>query len=150
MADITVDRNFRDQICAMHQGQSVPNQMTLDVWTYHLLNLVTAFTRFAKQLPLFRSLNQDDQTALVTKNAFLFVQYLLGRYFSAPSGIDQLSWILDSHVPLTNMDDMFQLQVNSLITEKSLEMSKIHPILAFDMLVLCQFSGLILPPDFFV
>ena len=71
---MTVDKNFRDQICAIHQGQSVPNQMTLDVWTYHLLNLVTAFTRFAKQLPLFRSLNQDDQTALVTKNAFLFVQ----------------------------------------------------------------------------
>ena len=119
MADMTVDSNFRDQICAMHQGQAVPNQMNLDVWTYHLLNVVTAFTRFAKQLPLFRSLNQEDQTALVTKNAFLFVQYLLGRYFSAPSGIDQLSWILDSHVPLTNMDDMFQLQVNGVIRQFS-------------------------------
>jgi len=110
MAD-NCNQAFRDQLIALHQGQISPSQLNLDSWTYHLINLVGAFTRFAKDIPLFQSLCPEDQTCLVTNNAFLFVQYLLGRYFSSWTGMDQLLWIIN--MPVTCIEDIAQLQVVS-------------------------------------
>ena len=115
MAD-NFNQGFRDQLIALHQGQISPSQLNLDSWTFHLINLVGAFTKFAKDIPLFQSLCQEDQTCLVTNNAFLFVQYLLGRYFSSWNGMDQLSWIIN--MPVTCMDDIAQLQVGNQQAEK--------------------------------
>ena len=121
MAD-NCNQAFRDQLIALHQGQISPSQLNVDSWTYHLINLVGAFTRFAKDLPLFQSLCQEDQTCLVTNNAFLFVQYLLGRYFSSWTGMDQLLWIIN--MPVTCIEDIAQLQVS----KKLLAVSNLHQL----------------------
>ena len=80
MADMSLKESFRDQCIALHRGQIIPHQLSLNGWNLHLMNLVSVFTKFAKQLPLFQSLCLEDQTTLVTHNAFLFVQYLLGKF----------------------------------------------------------------------
>jgi hypothetical protein len=117
MADMDVGSELLEKIMSFHKPEVCPRpasgakKLQPHQLYIHLLNLVSSFTKFAKRLYLFQSLCVEDKIKLVTRNAFLFVQYLLARYYSAPTGLDQLSWILDSRVPKTSIEELYSLEV---------------------------------------
>ena len=43
-----------------------------------------------------QSLNQLDQEILLSSNGSLFINYILGRYLTAPTALEQIQWIIGS------------------------------------------------------
>ena len=105
MADMKIAQGFFDQIMDLHNGYRT---LTFPDLIIHICNVVKSFTAFANKLFVFKSLSLADRATLITHNGQLFAQYLLGRYFSAPSGLDQVTWLLDTNVP-DRIDDMVSL-----------------------------------------
>ena len=44
----------------------------------------------------FQALNRLDQNILLASNGALFVNYILARYFTAPTPINQLQWLIET------------------------------------------------------
>jgi hypothetical protein len=83
-------------------GHVVPEEWTNDQSLSFLtcLNLVTReFETFAKFRIHFKTLCPIDQHLLMKKNGRLLEQYILARYISAETGLEQLNWLLGSHLP---------------------------------------------------
>ena len=59
-----------------------------------LSSVANSLTEFAKSQFAFNSLSQEDQTVLLSYNVPLYLQYVVAKYFSAKTGLDQLNWIL--------------------------------------------------------
>lgn len=112
MSDLDLCSQFRDSVMLLHMGEISADKVSMDSFTMHLLSIVSAYTKFAKQLPLFQSLCDEDKSVLLMNNAFLFCQYLLSRYFSSTTGLDQLSWILDTHVSKASVDELAHLKAS--------------------------------------
>jgi hypothetical protein len=70
--------------------------LTKEMIKRHVKTLAMLFCEFAKSQPEFASLCKGDQRKLLCRNTPLFVQYILGRYFMADTGQDQMLWILAS------------------------------------------------------
>jgi hypothetical protein len=79
---------------------------------------------FALSQTQFTSLCREDQRSLLRSNTGLYLQYVLGRYFNAKSGLDQLNWILEGklfsesveeieNLLLVSFDDCIKDQVSS-------------------------------------
>ncbi len=66
--------------------------------------LSKVFRDYALQQPEFVAMSRLDQRKLLCRNGPLFVQYLLGRYFSANTGKEQVTWLLAGAEPQTFMD----------------------------------------------
>ena len=86
---ITSSQTF--QLIKNHQG-SLP--MTKNTLVDHLSHVASLVTEFASAQITFSSLNREDQIILLKNNVPLYLQYIIARYFSAATGLDQLSWIL--------------------------------------------------------
>ena len=50
-------------------------------------------SKFATKCFMFRSLSDNDRELLLTSNSGMFTMYIIARYFTADSGIGQLSTI---------------------------------------------------------
>ena len=76
----------------MHSGFSVGlDRPTL---RRHFDRVGALFANFAQQLPDFSCLSPRDQRTLVGCNSSMFCQYILGRYFHASTGLEQVQWML--------------------------------------------------------
>merc|ERR1712117_129624 len=67
--------------------------------TQLISHFVMTMTTFAKTRPFFQSLSNQEQIKARSKTASLYIQYILGRYFSSESGLEQLKWLLDVQMP---------------------------------------------------
>jgi len=47
-------------------------------------------------------------------NVPLYIQYVLAKYFSASNGLEQLTWLLEGHVPIESVDEVQRLTRLSL------------------------------------
>ena len=56
-------------------------------------------SKFARKSAYFLSLTENDKSLLMEKNSGLIAQYHIARYCGASNGLDQLIWILGSHLP---------------------------------------------------
>lgn len=75
-----------------------------------LSSVASALTQFALSKNAFASLNKEDQIFLLKNNIPLYLQYITARYFSAETGFDQLSWILEGQLligPTTDFKSSF-------------------------------------------
>ncbi len=59
-----------------------------------LCMVLEQFDAFVRKLKPFSALPPEDQEKLLVRNRKLFLMFVLGNYFSANSGFEQLSWIL--------------------------------------------------------
>ena len=71
-------------------------------------------TEFASSQFLFKSLTKDDQITLLKNNIPLYLQYVMARYFSAETGIEQLNWILEGQLIMESLEEITKLSRISL------------------------------------
>ena len=65
-----------------------------------IINLMkNTFVRFFGKTMYFRSLTQEDQIYLTTKNSNLLIHFCLAQYEAASTGFDQFSWLLATNIP---------------------------------------------------
>ena len=65
-----------------------------------IINLMkNTFVRFFGKTMYFRSLTQEDQIYLTTKNSNLLIHFCLAQYEAASTGFDQFSWLLATNTP---------------------------------------------------
>ena len=75
------------------------NQLNKKVVT-EIINLMkNTFVRFFGKTMYFRSLTQEDQIYLTTKNSNLLIHFCLAQYEAASTGFDQFSWLLATNIP---------------------------------------------------
>ena len=67
-------------------------------------------TDFAGVQFLFQSLCKEDQATLLKNNIPLYLQYVLARYFSADSGLEQLNWILEGQMSIDSIETVTNLK----------------------------------------
>ena len=74
------------------------------------LQSVEALIRnFASSQVAFQSLSQEDQLVLLKSNIPLYLQYITGRYLTADSGLEQLTWILEGNIPSMKTEELINL-----------------------------------------
>ena len=78
-----------------HQGLKPCDKSTI---IKQLAETASMLTHFATSQLLFSSLTKEDQLILLKNNIPLYLQYVLARYFTAESGLDQLNWILEGQI----------------------------------------------------
>ena len=94
------------QLILNHQGMRKWDKNTL---VAQLSSIATIITEFASSQLLFSSLAREDQITLLKSNVPLYLQYLIARYFSAATGLDQLSWILEGHISIDSIEEVTSL-----------------------------------------
>ncbi len=111
-----------------HQRQKSMQKTTL---LTQLSMIASTLTEFASSQFLFSSLCQEDQTTLLKNNIPLYLQYVLARYFSADTGLEQLNWILEGQICIESIEVVtslsrislreFNASVNLFIKSETLE-----------------------------
>ena len=100
------------QLIRTHQRHLEVSKKTL---VSQLGVIAMAIKEFALSQFLFSSLCKEDQEILLRNNIPLYLQYVLARYFSADSGLSQLSWISEGQIsaePLKKMGKFFRISLN--------------------------------------
>lgn len=87
---LQTESQFAQDLLAFHLGFRIPDKSSL---TRHLKKLAQVFWTFAQQQPEFNSLSKCDQRRLMYHNAPLFIQFVLGKYFTSSWGIEQCQWL---------------------------------------------------------
>jgi len=85
-----------------------------DSFIGHLGQLAALMTEFASSQLVFSSLDREDQNVLLKSNVPLYLQYIVARYFSAATGVDQLSWILEGQLSFESIEVVQRLHRISL------------------------------------
>ncbi len=80
-----------------HQRRKPLDKMTIIT---QLSTIASMITEFATSLTPFRSLPSTDQLTLLKCNIPLYLQYVMARYFSSNTGLEQLSWILEGQLSI--------------------------------------------------
>ena len=91
MGKLSLESNPAKEIILMHQNLMPPSVFTV---INQLRSITAMMTDFAFSEPNFGRLSKHDQALLLKNNIPLFLQYILARYFSSKSSLEQLSWIL--------------------------------------------------------
>ena len=94
-----------------HQRQKPMEKTTL---LSQLSMIASTLTEFASSQFLFSSLCKEDQTTLLKNNIPLYLQYVLARYFSADTGLEQLNWILEGQICIESIEVVTSLNRISL------------------------------------
>ena len=71
-------------------------------------------TEFAVTQFSFSSLGKEDQKVLLKNNVPLYLQYILARYFSSESGLEQISWILEGQIIDQTIEEVSEFNLISL------------------------------------
>ena len=71
--------------------------------------IATMLTSFAYTQSLFLSLTREDQGTLLKNNIPLYLQYVIARYFSAETGLEQLNWILEGQITIDSIEELTSL-----------------------------------------
>ena len=78
-------------IILFHQKRLVIQKQVL---LSHLDRIGSAVKVFARSQDTFKKLSVRDQEVLLRNNIPLYIQYILARYVSSSSGVEQIAWIL--------------------------------------------------------
>ena len=82
---------FKEELLNYHKGELILTKRTL---FQYIVELGNQFKHFALMHKEFLSLPKNDQRKLLLRNSPLYVQYILGRYITAESAVEQLYWFL--------------------------------------------------------
>ena len=118
-----LNMKFVECLIGFHYGHC---RMDKTLFKKHIVTLSKLFRDYAVQQPEFSSLTTGDQRKLLLRNTPIFLQYLMGRYFTAPSGSEQITWLLAIKIP----DTIDQATINSapLVTFNAfIESSNLFP-----------------------
>ena len=74
-----------------------------------LSTIASMLTEFAASQFLFKNLTKEDQVMLLKNNIPLYLQYVMARYFSAETGIEQLNWILEGQLVIESLEEITKL-----------------------------------------
>ncbi len=94
------------QIVGFHQRKRPLNKFTI---MSHLKTFESTIAKFAFSQPTFASLTKQDQNVLLDNNVPLYIQYILARYFSAESGLEQISWVMEGQISLQSIEEVQNL-----------------------------------------
>jgi hypothetical protein len=94
------------QIVGFHQRKRPLNKSTI---MSHLKIFKSTIAKFAFSQPTFASLTKQDQNVLLENNVPLYIQYILARYFSAESGLEQISWMMEGQISLQSIEEVQNL-----------------------------------------
>jgi len=83
--------------------------ISLQTFLEQLLLIQDLFKNFASSQAPFQTLHPDDQLLLLKSNGPLYLQYITGRYLTANTGLEQLTWILEGNLPQLRTDEMVNL-----------------------------------------
>ena len=82
----------------------------LKMLTMHASNL----SYMMSKLEFFSELNMQDRVKLIERNAHLYINYIMARYFAATEGISQLSWLFGSKADeILDVEDLMDIQERS-------------------------------------
>jgi len=73
--------------------------------------MVSFLSEFALSQSHFQSLCHEDKLTLLRKNLPLYLQYIISRYFHSRTGLDQLSWMLEGHLPIGFHEEIQSLRL---------------------------------------
>ena len=74
------------------------------------LNMISmVFSDFAKTQDSFAALQATDQEMLLKNNSQLYIQYILARYFSADTGLEQVLWVSQGNFPSKNISTLHKI-----------------------------------------
>ena len=104
--------------------------------------IAASVTDFAFSQPPFVALKREDQVCLLQNNIPLYLQYVIARYFTAETGLEQVSRILETPVAPGSKNPFwvislkhFQQKVNLFPSSEMFEVYSHH----------CQSIGLAFP-----
>ncbi len=97
-AEVDLETEAISEIVSLQMNPG-KNPVSKETYAHLLLAHITHFERFASAFERFTQLPEPDQTLLLKKNAPLVCHYILARYVSAETGVDQLTWLLGPHTP---------------------------------------------------
>lgn len=79
------------------------------------LNMLSmVFSDFARTQDSFAGLQAQDQEMLLKNNSQLYIQYILARYFSSASGLDQVSWMSQGNFPSKSISPLNKISFEEL------------------------------------
>jgi hypothetical protein len=58
---------------------------------------------------MFASLSTNDQNVLLETNIPLYIQYILARYFSSETGLEQIAWMMEGQISVGSIEDVQNL-----------------------------------------
>ncbi len=88
-----VTPEFRATLVNLHRGGGVAGEAKARMREY-VFAITRVFRKFAMQQSDFRVLSDEDQSAVVMRNAPIFVQYVFARYATARGAKDKNDWLL--------------------------------------------------------
>ena len=104
---LNLDSESAQDLILNHQGLKAFEKTTL---ISQLIVIASMLTDFASKLLLFTSLSSEDQKILLKHNIPFYLQYIMARYFSADTGLDQLNWILEGPITFDSLDQVSSFQ----------------------------------------
>ena len=95
-----------EEIIGFHQRKKSLVKSTVMA---HLKIFESTISKFAMSQPMFASLSKQDQNVLLENNVPLYIQYILARYFSAESGLEQIAWLMEGQISLKSIEEVKNL-----------------------------------------
>lgn len=92
-----IRHDFFDKLSAFHTYSMEPTLTRHDILAY-ITNMTQMFKNFAGLHKTFSTFVEADQKLLLATNTPLYIQYRLGRYFTATTGQSQLEWLLGNYL----------------------------------------------------
>jgi hypothetical protein len=108
---VCLSTELTQELILNHQKQKPIEKTTL---MSHLGCISSVLKEFAMSQLLFSSLSKQDQNLLLENNIPLYIQYIIARYFSAETGIEQLNWITEGQIYLDSIEVVTSLSRISL------------------------------------
>jgi hypothetical protein len=94
------------KIFELHHRKSSIDKLTI---VSHLNIIRSTITDFAKSQTMFASLSTNDQNVLLETNIPLYIQYILARYFSSETGLEQIAWMMEGQISVGSIEDVQNL-----------------------------------------
>ena len=98
--------NRVQELVLAHQRRKPLDKMTIIA---QLGTIASLITEFASSLAPFKSLPAADQFTLLKCNIPLYLQYIVARYFTSSTGLEQLSWILEGQFSIPAEEEVHPL-----------------------------------------
>ena len=98
---LSIESQLAEEFVLNHQRQKPLEKTTL---MSQLSMIASTLTEFAASQFLFSSLCKEDQATLLKNNIPLYLQYILARYFSAETGMEQLNWIMEGQINIESIE----------------------------------------------
>jgi hypothetical protein len=111
MENMTIDSQCSQDLIQCHLNLK---KIELSTLIGQLSQVACHLTDFALSLPQFAILCPEDQATLLKYNVSLYLQYVAARYFSAETGLEQMTWILEGQLFTESVEKIEDLTYVSL------------------------------------